>query len=140
MTTLMPMTRMLDAAFKGALDNCQTNGYSNDHTHNLTPRADVLESETEFRLVLDLPGVKSSDLEINVEKQALIVKASKEAAVPEGFDVRRHERADKAQYSRTFNLGNAVDGENISAKLDDGVLQITLPKSEASKPRRIEVK
>ena len=135
MTTLMPMTRVLDAAFKGALENCQTT----DHTHNLTPRADVLESETEFRLVLDLPGVKSRDLEINLEKQTLIVKASKATAVPEGFDLRRHERASQAQYSRSFNLGNAVDGENVSAKLDEGVLQITLPKSEASKPRRIEV-
>ena len=74
MTTFMPMTRMIDAAFKGTLDNCQTG----EHTPNLTPRADVLESETEFRLVLDLPGVKTSDLEINVEKQTLIVKAGKE--------------------------------------------------------------
>ena len=136
MTTFMPMTRMIDAAFKGTLDNCQTG----EHTPNLTPRADVLESETEYRLVLDLPGVKTGDLEINVEKQTLIVKAGKETTVPEGFEVRRHERANRAQFSRSFNLGNAVDGENISAKLDAGVLQITLPKSEASKPRRIEVK
>ncbi len=136
MTTLMPMTRVLDAAFKGAMDNCHTT----DYTHNLTPRADVLESETEFRLVLDLPGVSSEGLEINLEKQTLIVKASKETPVPEGFEVKRHERASQVQFSRTFNLGNSVDGENISAKLDAGVLNITLPKSEASKPRRIEVK
>ena len=136
MTTLMPMTRILDAAFKGALDNCQ----ATESTHTLSPRADVLESETEFRLVLDLPGVKADSLEINVDKQALIVTASKETVVPEGFELKRHERPGQVQFSRTFNLGNAVDGENISAKLDAGVLQITLPKSEGNKPRRIEVK
>ncbi len=68
------------------------------------------------------------------------MKASKAAAVPEGFELRRHERAAEVQYSRTFNLGIAVDGDKISAKLESGVLQITLPKSDVSLPRRIEVK
>ena len=137
MTTFFPQTRMLnarmlDAALKSTLDT--------DRTTNLTPRADVLESEKEFRIVMDLPGVQSDGLEINLENQALIVKATRAAAVPEGFDVRRHERAGDLQFSRTFKLGNAVDGEQISAKLDGGVLQIVLPKSDASLPRRIVVK
>jgi len=137
MTTFFPQTRMLnarmlDAALKSTLDT--------DCTTSLTPRADVLESEKEFRIVMDLPGVQSDGLEINVENEALTVKATRAAAVPEGFAVRRHERSGDVQFSRTFKLGNAVDGEQISAKLDGGVLQIVLPKSDASLPRRIVVK
>ncbi len=136
MTTFFPMTRMLDAALNGTLDNCRTT----ERNTNLVPRADVLENDKEYRIVMDLPGVPSEGLEISLEKQSLIVKAQKSDVVPEGFELRRHERAGAVQFSRTFNLGSAVDGEAISAKLDEGVLQITLPKSDVSLPRRIEVK
>jgi len=136
MTTLFPVTRMLDAAFGNPLDNWR----DTDYTTNLVPRADVLEGEKEFIVVMDLPGVARDDLEINLEDQALTVKAAKTNAVPEGFELRRHERADEVRFGRTFNLGTAVDNEHISAKLDAGVLRITLPKSEKSLPRRIAIK
>jgi len=61
------------------------------------------------------------------------------AEVPEGYQLRRNERAGTVTFSRTFNLGNAVDAEKIAAQLDGGVLQITLPKSQSSLPRKIEV-
>ncbi len=136
MTTLFPTTRMLEAALNSARDrSCTT-----DHLANWTPRADVLEGEAEFRIVLDLPGVQIDDLEINLEKQSLTVKATKSSPVPAGFEVRRHERAGEVQFSRTFNLGDAIEGEKIEAELKHGVLQINLPKSEVTLPRRIDVK
>ena len=136
MTTLFPVTRMLDAAFNNSLDF----GRDTDHTTNLVPRADVLEGDKEFVVVMDLPGVVREDLEINLENQSLTVKAAKANPVPEGYELRRHERADEVRFGRTFNLGTSVDSEKISAKLDTGVLRITLPKSEQSLPRRIDVK
>jgi HSP20 family molecular chaperone IbpA len=135
MTTLFPLTRMFETR------GCSPEAWSDtDRTANLIPRADVLEGEKEYRIVLDLPGVQNDGLEINLEKQSLFVKAEKTSAVPEGFELRRHERAGNVQFSRTFNLGNAVDGEQVTAKLDNGVLQIILPKSDVSLARRIEVK
>ena len=136
MTTFFPMTRVLDAALNGNLDTCRTA----DAQAILTPRADVLEGEKEYRIVMDLPGVQPDGLEINLENQTLFVKASRTGEVPEGFELRRHERAGKVQFNRTFNLGNAVDADHISAKLDEGILRIMLPKSQTSLPRRIEVK
>ncbi len=129
MQTLFPFTQMLNARM---LDNeCEA---------NLTPRADVLEGEKEFRIVIDLPGVQNDDLAIDLENQSLTVKAAKNNPVPDGFELRRHERAGQVKFSRTFTLGNAVNGDQIAATLDDGVLSITLPKSESSLMRRIEVK
>ncbi|MFT5315824.1 MAG: HSP20 family protein [Candidatus Krumholzibacteriia bacterium] len=131
MNTLLPLARFLDSQLAEGSSQCNTKA---------SPRADVLEGEQEFRIVMDLPGVQSDSLEINLEQQALTVKAERTAAVPEGFQLRRNERANSLSFSRTFNLGNAVDAENISAHLDNGVLKVTLPKSQSGLPRRIEVK
>ena len=105
-----------------------------------SPRADVMEGATEFRVTLDLPGVKQEDLDISLENMTLSVKAKRETEVPEGFALVRHERAAKADFERTFNLGNGVDGSSIEATFENGVLMLTLPKSKQSLPRRIEVK
>ena len=134
MNTLMPMTRMFDSA----LNHRQSCGHRPDWA--LTPRADILEGETEYRIAMDLPGVNSGDLEIDMENQMLKVKAKRENSVPEGFDNLRRERPDHSNFARNFTLGSSVDAENISAKLDNGVLWMTLPKSDKSLPRKIEVK
>ena len=136
MTTLFPMTRMLDSVLNGNLDSWT----DSDHVAHFVPRADVLEGPKEYRIVMDLPGVANTDLDINLEGQELTVKAEKDATVPEGFEVRRNERSGKVHFTRTYTLGNAVDAEAISAKLENGILQISLPKSEVTLPRRIEVK
>ena len=136
MTTMIPMSRMFDAAFGRHLDTWS----EKDHVCTAAPRADILEGEQEYRIVMDLPGVKNGDLDISLENQLLTVKARRELDVPEGFESRRHERAAQTTFGRSFSLSNAVDAENISARLEDGVLQLVLPKSEKSLLRRIEVK
>ena len=136
MNTLFPVTRMLDAAMK---NSCHTwNGA--DGSCGRTPRADILEGEKEFRVLMDLPGVPHEDLDLSIEDQTLWVKAERKESVPEGFESRRNERAGHVTFSRTFSLGNAVEAASISAEFKNGVLTITLPKSEKSLPRRIEVK
>lgn len=134
MNTLIPMTRMLDAA----LSNLDSTDWTAPAA--ATPRADVLEGDKQFRIVMDLPGIAASDLEISVENQTLSVKAERKLEVPEGYEPRRRERALNVAFTRTFRLGNGVDPDNVEAKLQDGVLTLTLPKTEQSLPRRIEVK
>ena len=133
MTTLFPMTRMLDA-FNGTCDS------TDRRSPSFTPRADVLEGEKEYRLMIDLPGVKNDDLEINLEGQTLTVKAHRKTEVPEDFKLRRQERPGEVAYSRSFSLGNEVDSEKIDAQLEAGMLRITLAKNTQVLPRKIEVK
>ena len=134
MTTLLPLTRMIDAAWNGARETM-------DHpSATVTPRADVLEGDKEYHLMLDLPGVKTEDLEINLEGQTLTVKAQRRTEVPEDFKLRRQERAGDVTYSRSFNLGTEVDSDKIDARLEAGMLKITLAKNTQVLPRRIEVK
>ena len=135
MNTLFPMTRVLDAA----LNNYSPKWQDNDVQTVVTPRADILEGDREFQICIDLPGVAMSDLDISVEDQTLSVKAGRRTEVPEGFQMRRHERYGQVDYVRTFSLGNSIDLDNIGARFNDGVLTITLPKSERSVARKIEV-
>lgn len=135
MNTLLPVTRMLDALSCG-LDSW--NPTEADIWHS--PRADILEGEKEYRILMDLPGVQTSDLEINVEGQTLTVKAQRPGDVPEGFTLRRHERPGPVSFSRSFTLGSAVDADGIQAGFESGVLRVSLPKSQRSLPRRIEVR
>lgn len=136
MNTLLPMARALDAAF----NNCNPVDHSEDSRTTVTPRADILEGDKEFQVLIDLPGVTLSNLDISVEDQTLTVKAARRAEVPEGLQARRKERYGQVDYVRTFSLGNSIDVDGIGAGFTDGVLNISLPKSEKSMPRRIEVK
>jgi HSP20 family protein len=104
------------------------------------PRTNILEGEKDYRLEMDLPGVRNEDLEISVEDDTLTVKAERSLEVPEGYHSRRTEMNGKIAWRRSFELGNGVDLDDISARLEHGILTVTLPKSEKSLPRRIEVK
>ena len=131
-----PMSRVLNAAFAPRMSSCEMDKMS----FGRSPRADVLEGDKEFRVIMDLPGIKADDLEISLENQTLSVKAVRENEVPEGFERVRHERMPRAEFHRTFNLGNGIEAGGIEADFKDGVLQLVLPRSEQSLPRRIQVK
>ena len=136
LTSLLPVSRMLDAAFRNQTDDWR----DEDRAYAATPRADILEGNEEYRIIMDLPGVKNEDLDISLEDQTLSVTAERKMEIPEEFHARRRERAGNATFSRSFTLSNAVNVDKISARFDRGVLELVLPKSEKSMPRRIEVK
>ncbi len=139
MNTFFPMTQVLNAAMK-AQNHQQATRELNQVTWGRNPQADILENEKEFRILMELPGVQMSDVDINVENQTLSVKAQRQTEVPEGFKVVRHERPAKSDFHRTFNLGNSVDAEGIEAAFNNGMLTLVLPKSQQSLPRKIVVK
>jgi HSP20 family molecular chaperone IbpA len=103
------------------------------------PAADILEGEKDYLIRLDMPGVARESLSIELEDQTLKVSAERELPAPEGYTSRRKELAGKVAYRRAFSLGQEIDVEKIGAKLEDGVLTITLPKAEQVLPRRIQV-
>jgi HSP20 family protein len=121
------------------LENPTASGGSAQFAERL-PRTNILEGDADFRILMDLPGVRNEDLDISLEEDTLTVKAERNAAVPEGYKARRSEMAGKVTFRRSFDLGHGIDAEHISARLEHGILTVTLPKSEKAMPRRIEVK
>lgn len=139
MTGLMPFRR-LDSLFDGMFDPRTDASGCGDACAQLLPRADILEGEREFRIVMELPGVSREDLAIEIEGQTLTVTARRQSPASEGFKVLHGERSDKAEFRRTFTLGRGVDPARVEARLEQGVLHLTLGKTEQMLPRKIEVR
>jgi HSP20 family molecular chaperone IbpA len=138
--SLIPMSRideMLDGFF-GTRSWPLAPGNGRQIRH--LPQADILEGEKDYLIRLDVPGATRENLEIHLEDQTLTLKAERELPAPENYQVRHKELPSKLIFERTFNLGREIDADHISAKLENGVLTVTLPKSATALPRRIEVK
>jgi HSP20 family protein len=103
----------------------------------VVPRVDVYESEKEYLLLADVPGVTKDNLNINLEKDELLLEAQRSDG-DDGTLVAAEFRS--LDYRRKFSLPQGVERAGISAELQNGVLRLSLPKAEAHRPRRIEIK
>ena len=105
-----------------------------------SPRMDVIESDTAFELELDLPGVKPSDVNIDIEEDHVMVHGKREQKeTPEGVERQRSERS-FGDFKRTVKLPKMIDKDSITANFEDGVLSIVMPKmAEKKTSRRVEI-
>jgi len=101
------------------------------------PRTSVLERSDAFVVELEMPGVAKSGLTVHVEANELVVAGERTPVTMPGEVVHREIRA--VNYKRVFELDPAIDVSRIQARLDQGVVTVTLPKMERVQPRRIEV-
>lgn len=104
-----------------------------------SPAFEVKETADTFVLKADLPGVKEADLDINVHQNVLTVSGQRAAEErKEGESYALYERQ-FGSFSRSFALSEIADGDRISAKLEDGVLTLTIAKKAEAKPRKIAI-
>ena len=103
------------------------------------PAMDLVETENQFVLRADLPGLSEEDVSIEVEDRVLTVSGERKAereASKEGYH--RVERAFGA-FSRALTLPEGIDPEAVAASFDRGVLEVRIPKPEERKPRKISI-
>lgn len=103
------------------------------------PPVDVHEDQDAVTLQLDLPAVARESLDVQVTGEELVIRGERKWVKPTNGTVLHSERP-YGQFHRAFRLGIPVQQSDVAATYRDGVLTIRLPKSEAVKPRRIEVK
>lgn len=102
-------------------------------------RADVLESPDAWVLRFDLPGVDRNNIEVEVGKGVLTVKAERQfSEASEGENYHRVERF-HGRYARSFALPEDADGESVEAGYEDGVLTVRVGRRAESKPRTVKV-
>lgn len=104
----------------------------------MIPAVDITEIENEVVLEADMPGVSKDSLSIHLENDVLRIEGTIEVSSPENARRLLAEMPSR-RYARSFTLGRELDSEHIQAEMRDGVLKLRIPKSDASKPRRIEV-
>lgn len=103
-----------------------------DKGHDFTPACDIVESEEDFRILLDLPGLSKKEINIALKNNVLTVKGERTDALGEDESYRRQERR-HGVFSRSFALPENVNTAETDARFRSGVLTITMPKSEVLK-------
>lgn len=104
------------------------------------PKVDIYEKGGNIVLKAEVPGVSKEDVEVNIENNILTLRGERkqEKEVKED-DFYRMERY-HGSFTRSFTLPRTVDPEKIEAKYRDGVLEVTLPKMEEAKQKKIQIK
>ncbi len=108
-------------------------------TGDWTPAVDIHENENNFIIHADLPGIDKENIEVSMENNTLTIKGKRNQ-----FHEKKHKdyvRSERimGRFYRRFTLPETADGENITAKTEKGVLEVTIPKKEIAKPRSIAV-
>ena len=104
-----------------------------------SPRVNVNETDNEITIDVELPGIDKKDVKVEVKDNILSISGErKNEKKTENAESRRVERH-YGKFERTFGLPDTVEADNVSAKYKDGVLVLTLPKTEKAKPKEIAV-
>ena len=104
------------------------------------PLVNVTENENNFYICSELPGMDSQEIHISATGRGLTITGERKIA-SEGENVKYHRRErEGGTFNRVISLPDDIQIEKINAGYEDGILTITIPKAEAAKPKRIEVK
>jgi HSP20 family protein len=103
----------------------------------VTPVADIESSADGYILRAEMPGVNKGGIEVTVENGDLTIVGRRAPTEASGALVYRESRG--ANFRRVYELDPSIDTERITARIDQGVLTVTLPKAESVKPRRISL-
>ena len=103
----------------------------------IAPPASVIEAGNGYTLELEMPGVTKDGLDIFVENNELTIIGRRSLPQIEGMLIHHESRPDN--FRRTFELDPSIDGDKISAKIEQGLATLTMPKAEHVKPRKITV-
>jgi len=104
------------------------------------PPVDVFEDNDSVKIVAEIPGVRADELNVSIENNVLTIRGEKRQQSEDKSErVHRYERS-YGIFERSFVLPATVDPERIEANCENGVLTITVPKSERARPRQIEIK
>lgn len=104
-----------------------------------TPATDIYEDKDNIYVIMNVPGVKESDVDLSLEDGVLRISATQTEFTADGYK-QLVAAAPAGIFKRSFKIEQDIDADKISALAKDGVLQVILPKAEKTKPKRITVK
>jgi HSP20 family protein len=111
---------------------------TNDRSWEYSPRIDLLETTEEFRVEVELPGIRPEDIDVDLENGILRIRGRAVPRDESGLRVRVREFG-AFDFARTVRLGDSIDTGRISAETKDGLLTLRLPKRGALIPQKIRV-
>lgn len=112
------------------------NGYG--YTNESYPAVNIYGNDEELVVLAELPGVSKEDISLTVQFDNLTIEGKRKVEGKEGTVYHRRERGN-GKFIRTFRLPYEVENDKVTAKYQNGVLEIKLPRAETAKPRKITV-
>jgi len=106
----------------------------------LTPSVDFVDRPESFLVKVELPGVKREDVEITLKEDVLTIKGEKREEKEEEGENRYYVERSYGSFSRSLTLPSSIKYDKVNASFKDGVLEITLPKAEEEKAKKVEIK
>jgi HSP20 family protein len=104
-----------------------------------TPTVDLFEKEGNYYLKAEIPGLEKDDISVTLSDGVITLTGKKESSHEEKTDAYHVKEMKSGTFTRCFRLPEEIDEEKIEATYKDGVLSVTMPKKEGSKPKKIEV-
>jgi len=139
-TFLTPFDKMFDQMVEAQFPDVVKQVGVKPYQGSAYPKVNVYEYDDKVGIVAEIPGLDKKQLSVEVEEGVLTISGDKHAIHEEdGATVLRRELK-ASSFNRSFELGEQLDGDNISANFKDGVLSISVPKVEPEKPKRHTVK
>jgi HSP20 family protein len=104
------------------------------------PAVDVDENDERYKITVELPGSKKEDVHVDLHEGMLTIRGEKKSEREETKDRRRYTERSYGSFSRSFTLPGDADADRVDAQFKDGVLTISIPKTEEAKPKPISIK
>ena len=132
---------MLERYSKSGMSNLGKQLNTEMSVADWAPSVDIEEEEDKYVIRADLPGVDKKDIEVKLENGVLSIRGEKHSEKETGKGTKKH-RTERfhGTFARSFTLPDAVRADKVDAAYKDGVLALTIPKQEESRPKSIEIK
>ena len=139
-TFLTPFDKMFDQMVETQFPDITKSVGVKPYAGSAYPKVNVYEYDDKVGIIAEIPGLDKKQLDVSVEDGVLTISGDKHSAFEnEGAKVLRRELK-QSSFKRQFELGDLLDGENISANFKDGILSVEVPKLEQKLPKKHTVK
>ena len=137
---LTPFDKMFDQMIEAQFPNVVQQVGVKPYQGSAYPKVNVYEYDDKIGLVAEIPGLKKKQLNIEVEDGVLTISGDKHNVWDDAKAKILRRELKQSSFKRSFELGELLDGDNISASFTDGILSISIPKLEPEKPKKKSVK
>jgi len=139
-TFLTPFDKMFDSMVESQFPEMTKSVGVKPYQGSAYPKVNVYEYDNKIGIVAEIPGLDKKQLNVDVEEGVLTISGDKHSTFEDdGAKVLRRELK-QSSFKRSFELGELLDGDNISATFKDGILTVAIPKVEPEKPKKTYVK
>lgn len=134
-----PNSNVMSKRFSDIMDEFFNDAVNNTRSNSFMPSIDISETDTQFQITAELPGMKKEDISIDLEQSRLTISGERSFQNEEEGKKFHRVETQYGSFNRSFQLPDNVDEESVKASYEDGLLNISIDKSEDKVKKQIEI-